>query len=333
LWIVIPGGKKIKKRNMKKYHVLNDKGIEEFSGKLFDEALLNNEVITVNSVSGGKTSAYIMANYPADANIFSLVRTKNRNCLWMKGKDEKTRQIISDRLGYEFIGTLEFDDIIYTILDLEQFTGSKINVISSEYSFEDLLDLSQNNVLPSTMRRYCTQQLKVETIYDFCQKEYGEVVRMNIGFRANEHNRAKSMLKKVDDHGVLYVKTIVGKRNDGKNAWATLPYSKPEFPLINDAIYRDKIEQFWKDKPVRFAWMNNCVGCFHKHPILLRKMWDKVPEKMQVFADMELDRKYKNDTFLMKDELTYERIRTWQPQGEMFTDDDFNECDSGYCGM
>ena len=37
-----------------------------------------------------------------------------------KGKDEKTRQL--DKIGKEFIGTVEMDDIIYTILDLEQHT-------------------------------------------------------------------------------------------------------------------------------------------------------------------------------------------------------------------
>ena len=29
---------------------------------------------TVNSISGGKTSAYIAAHYPSDYNVFSLVR-------------------------------------------------------------------------------------------------------------------------------------------------------------------------------------------------------------------------------------------------------------------
>lgn len=32
---------------------------------------------TVNSVSGGKTSSYLMVNYPADYNIFALVKSSN----------------------------------------------------------------------------------------------------------------------------------------------------------------------------------------------------------------------------------------------------------------
>ncbi len=37
---------------------------------------------TINSLSGGKTSSYIAANYPADYNIFALVRTQDTNCLF-----------------------------------------------------------------------------------------------------------------------------------------------------------------------------------------------------------------------------------------------------------
>ena len=69
---------------------------------------------TVNSLSGGKTSSYIAANYPANYNVFSLVRTKDKKCLF---PDAKIRQEVSDRIGKEFIGTLEEDAIIYTMLD------------------------------------------------------------------------------------------------------------------------------------------------------------------------------------------------------------------------
>jgi hypothetical protein len=70
---------------------------------------------TVNSVSGGKTSAYIAANYPADYNVFALVRTTDMNCLY---PDKKLRQVVSDKIGTEFIGTLEDDVIIHKMLDL-----------------------------------------------------------------------------------------------------------------------------------------------------------------------------------------------------------------------
>ena len=78
---------------------------------------------TVNSLSGGKTSSYIAANYPADYNVFALVRTNDMSCLY---PDKKLRQIVSDKIGVEFIGTLEQDNIIKVMLDLEQFIGKEI---------------------------------------------------------------------------------------------------------------------------------------------------------------------------------------------------------------
>ena len=84
---------------------------------------------TVNSISGGKTSAYISAHYPADYDVFSLVRTDDKNCMF---PDAKIRQEVSDKLGTEFIGTLEDDMIIYTMLDLEQYIGRKITWVTGK---------------------------------------------------------------------------------------------------------------------------------------------------------------------------------------------------------
>ena len=76
---------------------------------------------TVNSLSGGKTSSYIAANYPADYNVFALVRTSDKNCMF---PDKKIRQIVSDKIGAEFIGTLEDDVLIYTFMDRDWETYS-----------------------------------------------------------------------------------------------------------------------------------------------------------------------------------------------------------------
>ena len=92
---------------------------------------------TVNSISGGKTSAYIAANYPADYNLFSLVRTSAENCIF---PDKKIRQEVSDRIGTEFIGTLEDDMIIYTMLDLEQMIGTKIDWVTGKTFDDDFND-------------------------------------------------------------------------------------------------------------------------------------------------------------------------------------------------
>jgi hypothetical protein len=149
---------------------------------------------------------------------------------------------------------------------------------------------------------------------------------MRFGYRANEMSRAKTMLEKTDEEGFTKVKATFTKLKDGRQSWGTYRYNKPEFPLIKDNIYKDNIEEYWKDKPVRFAYMNNCVGCHWRSPLLLKKMSEKNPNKMQWFADQETNKsKWRSD-------IMYKDIMKWNTQTELF-DDDFNECDSGYCGI
>lgn len=281
-------------------------------------------MITVNSLSGGKTSSYIAANYPADYNVFSLVRTDDKKCLF---PDAKIRQQVSDRLGTEFIGTLEDDIIIYTMLDLEQFIGSKIDWVTGKTFDNSIIKTKKGTkFLPNKMARYCTTELKTMPILYWMYDVIKEPVIMRFGYRANETRRAVKMMDKTDEEGFTKVKATFKKLKDGRNSWEEHRYCKPEFPLINDNIYKDTIEQFWKDKDVRFAYMNNCVGCWWRSPLLLKKMHNKHPEKMQWFADQETSKsKWRSD-------VRYSEIIKWKTQTELF-DDDFNECDSGYCGL
>jgi hypothetical protein len=279
---------------------------------------------TVNSLSGGKTSSYIAANYPADYNVFSLVRTDDKNCMF---PDKKIRQEVSDRLGTEFIGTLEEDMIIYTMLDLEQFIGSKIDWVTGK-TFDDVLNSA--GTLPDPLRRYCTTQMKMVPMFEWWRKNINIPCSFRLGFRANEKHRAKRTTEKTNSNGFLEMKAIIGKRKT-QNRWGMIEWQKPEYPLIKDNIFKDKIENFWEDKPVRFAWMNNCVGCFHKNPLLIRKMWDKHTNKIQWFSEQERI-KHNKDVWYKDKNLSFNDIKKWNLQTELF-DDDFNECDSGYCGL
>ena len=287
---------------------------------------------TVNSLSGGKTSSYIAANYPADYNVFSLVRTDDKKCLF---PDAKIRQEVSDRLGTEFIGTLEEDMIIYTMLDLEQFIGSKIDWVTGK-TFDETVTRGKGGKvqLPNPMRRFCTVEMKIEPIFNWWKENIKEVVETRIGFRANETRRANTMIERCEPtNGIMTFKTIVGKSKNGKrNKWADIPYQIPRFPLIEDNIFKDKIENYWNGKGVRFAYMNNCVGCMHRNPLLLRKMFDKEPTKMNWFVETEKKaiKSYKNNQW--RSDVTYEQIGKSLSQFDLF-DDDFNECDSGHCGL
>tara|TARA_B100002019_G_scaffold792_1_gene629 strand:+ start:124 stop:969 length:846 start_codon:yes stop_codon:yes gene_type:complete len=279
---------------------------------------------TVNSLSGGKTSSYIAANYPADYDVFALVRIEDKRCTF---PDKKLRQEVEDRIQAPFIATAEDDTIIYTMLDLEQYIGRKITWVTGK-TFDKVLNSA--GTLPDPLRRYCTTQMKMQPMFNWWQKEINTPCEFRLGFRANETNRAKRTTEKTNNNGYLEIKAIVGKRGT-RNKWDMIEWQKPVYPLINDNIYKDHIEQYWIDKPVRFAWMNNCVGCFHKNPLLIRKMWDKHPNKIQWFADQERIKHYK-DVWYKDKNLSFNDVKGWHIQSELF-DDDFNECDSGYCGL
>lgn len=277
---------------------------------------------TVNSLSGGKTSSYIAANYPSDYNIFSLVRVEDEKC---KFKDRVIAKEVEDRIQKPFIGTAEMDEIVYTILDLEQFIGKKIHWTSGD-TFEQVIK-NHGDYLPNKMARYCTTDLKTVPILKWMYEEIGEPVIMRFGFRANEQRRANKMVEKLDENGFTVVKASFEKHPDGRNKWEDFKYCKPEFPLIEDSIYKDNIESYWVGKAVRFAYMNNCVGCHWRSPLLLKHMHNKDPRKIQWFADQEKGRKG-----TWKSEVVYDDVIQWRTQLELF-DDDFNECDSGYCGI
>ena len=283
---------------------------------------------TFNSISGGKTSAYLEVHYPSDYRAFSLVRTNDVKCLF---PDSKLRQMVSDELGVEFIGTLEDNVIIQTIFDLEQFTGRKIKWVTGK-TFEEVIDRKTGIPnLPQPMRRFCTAEMKVDPLFKYWKSLNIDAWECRLGFRANETKRAINTNNRLNENGFLTHKAIVGKSKNGRNKWKEFEYQKPVYPLINDRIYKDAIENFWKYKSVDFAWMNNCVGCMHKEPILLKKMMGLHPEKLQWFIDKENQAKVMRGNTWRQD-VQYSEIQKWNPQYELIIDD-FNECDSGYCGL
>ena len=282
-------------------------------------------MITVNSLSGGKTSSYIAANYPADYNVFALVRIEHQAS---KFPDKKIRQEVEDRIQAPFIATAEDDMIIYTMLDLEQYIGKEITWVTGK-TFDEIIQRKGKKYLPNVTQRFCTTEMKLNPIFDWWYNNIKEPIETRIGYRANEQRRAKKMYERLNQDGLLTHKVIVGKRGT-RNKWKEIGWQKPAFPLIDNNIYKDQIEVFWKDKPVRFAYMNNCIGCFHRNEVLLKLMSDKHPSKFDWFIDAENDTGYNVRTF--KNGVTYKQIKNSLKQTELF-DDDFNECDSGYCGI
>ena len=278
---------------------------------------------TVTSVSGGKSSAYIAANYPSDYLVFALVTTEDQKC---KHPDPYLRKLASDKIGREFVGTLEDDVIIETMLELEQYLEQDIHWCAGE-TFDHITEY-KGGWLPNKLHRYCTVEMKLRPMHRWWKETIGEPVNMQIGFRAGEERRAVRMMERCNEDGLLEFKDVIGKHSNGNNKWATMAWQKPSFPMIEDAIHRDKVVEFWDDIPVPFAERNNCVGCFHRNPLLLRKMWDKYPDKMEWFAAQE--RKEKKGQW--RSDMKYDDIKKHKLQHEL-SFDDFGECDSGHCGL
>lgn len=277
---------------------------------------------TVTSISGGQSSAYVAANYPSDYFVFALVCIEDTNCT---PKDKKLVQMVSDRIGKEFIATAEDDTILHTILDLEQYLGKEINWLTG-HTF-DYVTKNLGGWLPNKLHRYCTVEMKLRPIFRWWRAEIGKPVKMQIGFRHGEDRRVKNMEKRLNDNGLLQFKDVVGQHSNGRNKWAEIAWQKPTFPMVQDGVRRDQVVQFWKDKPVRFAERNNCVGCFHRNPMLLKMMFDKHPNKMEWFASQERGREKGLWADVRYDEIKKHRLQlslSW---------DDFTDCDSGHCGL
>lgn len=279
---------------------------------------------TVTSISGGMTSAYLAANYPTDFNVFSLIRVEDKNCQF---KDRKIASIVEDKIKKPFIGTVEDDTIIYTMLDLEQYLGKKIDWVSGE-TF-DFVVAHRGGYLPNKLHRYCTTEMKLKPIYNWWKSLGIGPIQMNIGYRANETARVKKMNDRLNKNGLLEMDDVIGKSKNGKrNKWGVIEWQKPSFPLVDDQIYREDIKRFWKDKNVRFAKYNNCIGCFHRNVFLLRQMFDSFPEKMKWFESKETKGKgfWKDANGQV---IPYSMIKKTLVQSDLFGDS--SSCDDGFC--
>jgi hypothetical protein len=278
---------------------------------------------TVTSVSGGQSSAYIAANYPSDFLVFALVCIEDRAST---PKDKKLVQMVSERIGREFIATAEDDTILHTMFDLEQYVGQRIDwVVGPTF---DAVTRKKGGWLPNKVSRYCTVEMKLRPIHRWWRTKIGEPIKMQIGYRAGEERRANKMLERTNADGLSVMKDVVGQHSSGRNKWAETPWQKPVFPMIKDGIHRDHVVEFWNNKPVRFAERNNCVGCFHRNPLLLRQMFDQHPNKMEWFAAQE--RQSNKGTW--REDISYDVIKKHRLQHKLVFDD-FSECDSGHCGL
>jgi hypothetical protein len=268
-------------------------------------------MITINSISGGKTSSYMALHYPADYTIFSLVTIEDVRC---KPKDESLIKYVSNKINKEFIATAESDLTLIALIELEQLLGRDIIWVSG-LSFDKIIK-TKGGYLPSYARRFCTIEMKIRPIFDWWYKNIGQICKMGIGYRYDELERMQSF-------NTIF-KGIVGKRKT-QNKWQEIEWRQGYFPLIENKIHHIDVVKWAIKSGLTFPNDSNCVGCFHKNLQQLRKNWDENENKMQWFADKE---KIGKGTF--KENGTYEDFKKLALQL------DFNfgggvGCNGGFC--
>jgi hypothetical protein len=135
------------------------------------------------------------------------------------------------------------------------------------------------------------------------------------------------MQSKAGANGIEKFKTVVGEMGT-RNKWGEVDYRVAKFPLWEDNITKDVIYNFWNDKPVRFAYRNNCVMCVNRQPLMISHMATKEKRKVEWAKKMESNT---SNQFLT--DASMSKILNYSVQGNLFNEDDFSDCDSGYCGI
>jgi hypothetical protein len=275
-------------------------------------------MITVNSISGGKTSSYMAVHYPADHDVFSVVCMDRREAA---PKDLAVRKYAEQKLASfanqfgEFIATAEDDATLLLMMDLEQLMGKEITWVRG-MSFDQIIDTKKfGHLLPTWIRRYCTTQMKMLPIFLWWWHNIGEKCEMRIGFRFDEFRRMQNFFNNSDPTNF---RIPVASKTTGhkRQVHETFNWRYCSFPLVQDAITQDVVGDYWKThgwiggtlfeerRQIKFPAISNCIGCFHKKPETLAAMADIHPEKFKWFIDQE----YKGMGTWLDSRITYQHI-------------------------
>ncbi len=256
---------------------------------------------TVNSISGGKTSAYIAIHYPADYEVFSLVCINDNES---RPKDKGLVNYVNKKLENfapefgEFIATAEDDQTLYAMRDLEQYLGREIIWVRG-MSFDDVIDKGTQTRLPSWARRYCTEKMKLLPIFLWWFNNIGIKCNMRIGFRFDEFDRMERFFNNSDPTNF---KIPISCKTYGQKMQVheTFNWRFCQFPLVKNAITKPMVEDYWQQngwlggglfeerRQIKFPVISNCIGCFHKQEETLAAMAEINFSKMKWFAEQEL---------------------------------------------
>ena len=282
-------------------------------------------MITINSLSGGKTSSYLAANYQADVDMFAMVCIDNHNASGWLRYNKKLLQYANDKLEKfipeygEFRATAEDPLIIQTMMDLEQKIGRNITWVRG-ISFDVLIN--KLNFIPNQIKSICTTEMKLKPIFEECFLNYGTDIEMRLGIRHDEPERIK------DIGNTFKFPVSCNLYGQGRQNHIEIEWRKLLYPLDDDKILHRHIVDYWnKSNDVVFADDTNCQMCFWKNEQQLRKNFDKNPQVMSwagVAEDM-IGSTFKKDISLLD-------IKKIGLQLDFIFGTGAENCKSGFCG-
>jgi len=246
--------------------------------------------LNVINFSGGRTSAY-MTKRLIDEGLENYIVTFQNT-------------------GKEMPATLDFINECdkrwgLNIVWLEYRYGNNFEVVSYETAsrdgrpFDELI-AHKKHFLPNQMMRYCTKEMKIETVRRYLQSI-----------------------------GVKEWTSYNGIRYDEPRRWSkakNLPsYQEIELPLVKWKTTKDDVLNWWSEQDFDLMLKQpygNCDGCFLKGKGKLAIIAKERPELLDWWINHE---EKSGSTF--KKEISYKQIReASQAQQQLFADDPSFEC-------
>ncbi len=276
-------------------------------------------MITVNSLSGGKTSSYMAIHFPADVEIFACVCIDYQPAA---PKDPSVLKYCLEKLNGNFIASAESVKTLKVMMQLEQKIGKEIIWVRGS-SFDQVIDGA--GCLPTWNRRFCTTELKIVPIFQYLYPRYGKV-KMNIGFRADEYERRKKGKTNILMHQPVSC-NLFGQR---RMNWDYIEWRESVFPL--EKTFHYEIIKYWKQFPeFEFPKDSNCCGCHHKTAELIRLNSIEEPEVLEWFALQEEKKNLGRKIHTWHDsEISYREVFK-MPFTEEIDFSNFTMCNSGGC--
>jgi len=284
--------------------------VQDAVGKLEEEKM----VTTINSISGGASSAYMAAHYPADYDIFCLVCTDQKEAA---PKDQGLLREIQNRVP-GFVASRELDHTLKLVLDLEQLIQRPILWLTAKQGQNEPRGLDRDGGwLPTTMTydrvlcgkgrgaqlpnkssRFCTEELKwLPSIWWRYLNLPEEPVVMNVGLRADEDARVHKRLEKCDRASIPLSCSLKSRKQSWHHKYL---WREQDFPMWRDGITKaEHINPFWRSKGWQCPGMDgpdqclarassNCDRCFFKRIPELWAMADLYPDRSDWWPQQEL---------------------------------------------